>query len=89
MDISKLLKSKKGVSTNVISSNVEKIILVVVLFLVVAQLLPLLASAGDNISANGGVLGSLFSSSTGILTLLVLAGLILLVLGAFLKGGRK
>lgn len=73
-------------------SIVEKwiygIILLVVLFKVVAQLLPEAQDAGDELNSSGVPLGSFFASD-GIVFLVIMAGILILVVRSYMKGGKK
>lgn len=71
-----------------VTSAVEAIILVVVLFLLFADLVPEAQSAGDTLNASGVPLGSLFTSS-GVVILLIMVGLLLVVLRVVMPGSRK
>lgn len=62
-------------------------IIIVVLFKIVASMLPTLTAAGDEINATGIGLGSLFSK-TGVLWIVLLAMLFLMIVKA-LMGSRK
>ncbi len=71
-----------------VTSAVEAIILVVVLFLLFADLVPEAQSAGDTLNASGVPLGSLFTSS-GVVILLIMVGLLLVVLRVVMPGSKK
>lgn len=78
-----------SISENTITKWIMVIILAVVLFTVVAQLLPEMETAGDAINATGAPLAGFFATG-GIVFLLVMAGLLLLIVYAFMpKKGRK
>lgn len=85
------MKSKKaqgGISSSV-TSAVEAIILVVVLFLLFADLVPEAQSAGNTLNASGVPLGTLFTGS-GVVILLIMVGLLLTILNVVLRrGGRR
>lgn len=59
-------------------------IILVVLFLIIAELLPEAQTAGDAINTTGAPLSGLFASS-GVVWVIVMAGIVLLVLRAALK----
>ncbi len=83
-----LLKSKKGVlGTNVLNTAIVAIVLLVVLFLLYAELVPEAQTAGDALNASGVPLGSLFVGS-GVVFVIIMAALIILVVKAFLPSGK-
>lgn len=85
-----LMKSKRaqgGISSSV-TSAVEAIILVVVLFLLFADLVPEAQSAGNTLNASGVPLGTLFTGS-GVVILLIMVGLLLTILNVVLRRGRR
>lgn len=63
-------------------------ILIVLLFKVIASLLPEAQSAGDELQASGAPLGDLFSSE-GVVWIIVMAAILILLVRSFLKKGRK
>lgn len=79
---------KKGQISGKVTTAIEGIILVVVLFLLFAQLVPEAQSAGNTLNASGVPLGSLFSAD-GIMILLIMVGLLLVILRVVLPKGRK
>lgn len=83
-----LLKNKKGQISGRVTSAVEAIILIVVLFLLFADLVPEAQQAGNELNASGVPLGSLFTSS-GVVILLIMVGLLLVVLKVVMPGSRK
>ncbi len=83
-----ILKYKKGQIAGRVTSAVEAIILIVVLFLLFADLVPEAQSAGDSLNQSGVPLGTLFTGS-GVVILLVMVGLLLTVLKVVLPGSRK
>lgn len=86
--IMKILKQKKGQISQRVTGAVEAIVLVVVLFLLFAQLVPEAQTAGNTLNASGVPLGTLFSG-TGVMILLIMVGLLLTVLKVVLPGSRK
>lgn len=83
-----LLKSKKAVlSTATLSTAIEAIVLVVVLFLLYSELVPEAQTAGNTLNSSGVPLGSLFVG-TGVVFVIIMAALIILVVKSFLKGGK-
>ncbi len=83
-----LLKSRKGVlGTNVLNTAIVAIVLLVVLFLLYAELVPEAQTAGDALNASGVPLGSLFVGS-GVVFVIIMAALIILVVKAFLPSGK-
>ncbi len=84
-----LLKSKKGeLSTNVLNTAIVAIVLLVVLFLLYAELVPEAQSAGQTLNDSGVPLGSLFLPS-GVVFVIIMAALIILVVKAFLPKSGK
>ena len=79
---------KKGQISARVTGAVEAIILIVVLFLLFAQLVPEAQTAGDTLNNSGVPLGGLFTGS-GIVILLVMVGLLLTVLKVVLPGSKK
>lgn len=84
----KLFKSKKGQISSRVTSAVEAIILIVVLFLLFADLVPEAQTAGNELNASGVPLGTLFTGS-GVVILLIMVGLLLTVLKVVMPGSRK
>lgn len=80
--------NKKGQISSRVTSAVEAIILIVVLFLLFADLVPEAQSAGNELNASGVPLGTLFTGS-GVVILLVMVGLLLTVLRVVLPSSRK
>ncbi len=80
--------NKKGQIGNKVTEAITAIILVVVLFLMFAQLVPEAQTAGNTLNASGVPLGSLFTSD-GVVILLIMVGLLLVVLKAVLPGKSK
>ena len=79
------MKSKKAsIDVGSIKGIIMGFILVVVLFLVGAELIPEVQTAGDTMNATGAPLAGLFASD-GIMVLIIMAAIVLLVIGAFLK----
>lgn len=76
---SKFLNNKKGQIATRVTGAVEAIILIVVLFLLFADLVPEAQTAGDSLNASGVPLGSLFTGQ-GVVILLIMVGLLLVVL---------
>ncbi len=83
-----MLKNKKGQIAGRVTGAVEAIVLVVVLFLLFAQLVPEAQTAGNTLNASGVPLGSLFTG-TGVMILLIMVGLLLTVLKVVMPGSRK
>ena len=80
--------NKKGQIGTKVTSAVTAIILVVVLFLMFAELVPEAQTAGNTLNATGVPLGSLFSGN-GVMILLIMVGLILTVLKVVLPSSKK
>lgn len=83
-----LIENKKGQIGSKVTGAVEAIVLVVVLFLLFAQLVPEAQSAGNQLNASGVPLGSLFTG-TGVMILLIMVGLLLTVLKVVMPSSRK
>ena len=83
-----MLEDKKGQIATRVTGAVEAIVLVVVLFLLFAQLVPEAQTAGNTLNASGVPLGSLFTG-TGVMILLIMVGLLLTVLKVVMPGSRK
>lgn len=83
-----LIENKKGQIAGRVTGAVEAIVLVVVLFLLFAQLVPEAQSAGNQLNASGVPLGSLFTG-TGVMILLIMVGLLLTVLKVVMPSSRK
>lgn len=79
---------KKGQIASKVTESITAIILVVVLFLMFAQLVPEAQTAGNTLNASGVPLGSLFTGS-GVMILLIMVGLLLTVLKAVLPSSKK
>ncbi len=82
------LKNKRGQISARVTGAVEAIILIVVLFLLFADLVPEAQSAGNELNASGVPLGTLFTGS-GVVILLIMVGLLLTVLKVVMPGSRK
>jgi len=80
--------NRKGQIGAKVTSAVTAIILVVVLFLMFAELVPEAQTAGNTLNATGVPLGSLFTGS-GVMILLIMVGLILTVLRVVLPSSKK
>ncbi len=83
-----MLNQKKGQISARVTGAVEAIVLVVVLFLLFAQLVPEAQTAGNTLNASGVPLGSLFTG-TGVMILLIMVGLLLTVLKVVMPGSKK
>ncbi len=84
----RLMKSKKAVlGTNTLSTAIEGLVLLVVLFLLYANLVPEAQTAGDTLNSSGVPLGSLFVG-TGVVFVIIMASLIILVVRTFMKSGK-
>lgn len=87
------LKSKEakfggGLSTGSLYAIIEVFVLIVVLFLVVANLFPTLAQAGQDLNDSGIPLGS-FYVSNGLVMILISIAIFLVVLGAVMPKHKK
>ncbi len=83
-----VLISKKAQIGRNVTAAVEAIILIVVLFLLFADLVPEAQAAGNTLNSSGVPLGSLFTG-TGVVILLVMVGLLLTVLRVVMPGSRR
>lgn len=77
------ISTKKAMDGGYISKWVGAIVGVVVLFYIVAQLLPEAQTAGDAINSAGLPLGSLFTGS-GVVFILIMASILIAIVYAFL-----
>ncbi len=80
--------NKKGQIAGKVTESITAIILVVVLFLMFAELVPEAQTAGNTLNASGVPLGSLFTGS-GVMILLIMVGLLLTVLAVVLPKSKK
>ena len=80
--------NKQGQIGSKVTTAITSIILVVVLFLMFAELVPEAQTAGDTLNKTGVPLGSLFSAN-GVMVLLIMVGLLLTVLKAVLPSSKK
>lgn len=78
---------KGGIGTGTISAAIMSLVLIVVLFLLYAELMPEAMDAGDDLNESGVPLGTLFVSG-GVVFLIIMASLIILVVKSFI-GGMK
>ena len=83
-----IMKDKRGQISGRVTSAVEAIILIVVLFLLFADLVPEAQAAGNELNASGVPLGTLFTGG-GVVILLIMVGLLLTVLKVVMPGSRK
>ena len=79
-----LLESKKGIGTNMIQNTTIGVVGVVILFLLLAELIPEAQTAGDTLNASGAPLGGLFAGD-GVVILIIMAGVLLALVAFFLK----
>ena len=79
--------NKKGQISNQVNSAITAIILIVVLFILFANLVPEIQTAGADLNATGVPLGGLFTPQ-GVVVVLVMVGLLLTVLKVVLPGRR-
>ena len=80
--------NKKGQISSKVTEGVTAIILIVVLFLMFAELVPEAQTAGNTLNKSGVPLGSLFAGS-GVMILLIMVGLLLTVLKVVLPSSKK
>ena len=80
--------NKKGQIAGKVTEAVTAIILVVVLFLMFAELVPEAQTAGNSLNASGVPLGTLFTGS-GVMILLIMVGLLLTILKVVLPSSKK
>ena len=64
--------------TDTVYKYITGIVLMIVLFLLLADLMPEFQSAGDDLNSSGVPLGSLFASG-GIIFLIVMAGVLIFI----------
>lgn len=85
----KMLKSKSGkkLGTGMLNDAILAIVMIVVLFLLYAELVPEAQTAGDALNATGVPLGSLFTSS-GVIFVVIMAALLIVVITAVLAMGK-
>ena len=74
-------------TTGKLSVAILAIVLLTVMFQLSADIVPVAQEAGDSLNASGVPLGNLFVG-TGIVFLIIMAALIILVVKAFLPGGK-
>ena len=85
----KILKDRKGaLNSGMLNTAILAIILLVVLFELYAELVPEAQDAGDTLCSSGVPLGGLFEG-TGVVFVIIMAALIILVVKAFMPGGKK
>lgn len=83
-----LMKSTKGnLNTGILNTAILGIVLLVVLFQLYAQLIPVAQTAGDTLCSTSAPLSGLFSAS-GVVFIIIMASLIILVVKAFLPGKK-
>lgn len=88
MNVMKWLKEKKGsLQPGILNTAILGLVLLVVLFQLYAELIPTAQDAGDDLCNSGAPLGSLFDG-TGVVFVIIMAALIILVVKAFLPGGK-
>ena len=86
----KLLKNKSGkgkLSTGMLNDAILAIVLIIVLFLLYAELVPEAQTAGDTLNATGVPLGNLFTSG-GVIFVVIMAALLIVVITAVLAMGK-
>ena len=85
--LKKKMAKKGALQAGILNSAILGLVLLVVLFQLYAELMPEAQAAGDDLNASGVPLGSLFAAS-GIVFVIIMAALIILVVKAFLPGGK-
>ena len=81
--------NKKGaIGTNTITTYAMSFVILAVLFLLVANLLPTLVDAGNNVSATGAPLASLFAGG-GLIFVIIMSGLLIFVVKSQLSSHGK
>ena len=86
----KLLKNKSGkgkLSTGMLNDAILAIVLIIVLFLLYAELVPEAQTAGNTLNAAGVPLGSLFTAG-GVIFVVIMAALLIVVITAVLAMGK-
>jgi hypothetical protein len=89
--IMQIIKNKKGIgnlNTGMIESMIIGLVLLVVLFVTGSELIPEAQTAGDTLCSSGIPFAGLFSGD-GLVFIIVAASLLLVVVFAFLKKGKK
>jgi len=71
-----------------LKSMAVAIILVTILFALLAEMIPEAQSSGDQLCASGVPFGAFFNSS-GLTWVVVMAGVLLIIVFAFLPSGKK
>jgi len=82
-----LFNNKKGVSMGNIKGIAYGVVGALVLFSLLAVLIPEAETAGDSLCTSGVPLGSLFKSG-GVVFLLIMAGVLFYIINHFM-GGKK
>ena len=78
---------KKGMNANYVRNIIYVIIIMIVLFGVIAVILPEAGVYGDQVESSGVPLGSLFAAG-GVVFLLVMAGILLVTVNTFIKNKK-
>lgn len=81
------LDKKGGLKTGVLNTAILAIILLVILFEIYAELVPVAQEAGDSLNSSGVPLGALFVG-TGVVFVIIMAALLILVVKAFIPSGK-
>ena len=83
-----LKTSKAGkLNSGMLNTAILGIVLLVVLFKLYAELVPVAQTAGDELNTSGVPLGSLFTSS-GLVFIIIMASLVVVVVKSFMPGGK-
>jgi len=77
------LNKKGNIGQGTVTTYAYGFIILVVFFLIVAELIPEVGAAGDEINSTGFAFADLFASD-GLVILVIMAGVLLLVVKAFL-----
>jgi len=81
------LRKKGKLNTATLNTAILAIVLLVVLLKLYAELVPEAQHAGNNLTATGVPLASLFSGS-GLVFIIIMAALIIVIVKAFMPGGK-
>jgi len=82
-----LQKRKAAMNVGMLNTAILAIVLLTVLFQLYANLVPEAQIAGNTLNSSGVPLGTLFAS-TGVVFYIIMGALIILVVKAFMSGGK-
>ena len=81
------LNKKGAITSSTVESYAKSIVFIIVLLLMLAQLIPEGQTAGASLNETGVPLGSLFTS-TGVIWLILMAGVVFLFISSFMGKGK-